>query len=413
MPDAFADILGVQPPPPPAARFTDVLAAAFGGAPDRMGSYQKGLNAGGEFHLRSAQTESALAEADKRRGEALRQTQINDLVSRAQSDPNFKPTMSDLLTISTNANDFSNARLGDQEFGNRAVLADPHAAPDIQFAAGQGVQGRVLPHMYDVGGETVNQFSAPDATFETPAQKATVAATHALEGERNRSPANAATGGAPLIRSSPIGPVQSTDGGRTWAPVIDNRAVADYNAARTAGAATGPKQAALPANLNNLNAFESTIDDLLAHPGFNTIYGMSSIADPRNYIRGTDAQGANALRDQLNSRAFLASIQQMRGMGQLSNQEGAKVETALTAALKPGLSDDEAVLRFGELKQAIANLKTVAQQEAGATENVLTPPGAAPAPGAPRSFNSEAEAAAAGLVPGTRVTIGGVAGTWE
>ena len=35
------------------------------------------------------------------------------------------------------------------------------------------------------------------------------------------------------------------------------------------------------------------------------------------------------------------------------------------------------------------------------------------APGAPRSFASEAEAEAAGLAPGTRVTIGGVSGTWQ
>ncbi len=404
MADAFADVLA--PPPPPQARFTDVLSAAFGAGPDRMGSYQKGLDAGSTYRLRTAQTESALAEAEKRQQEAMAESIANDLRRKVTANPSYTPTVSELLVISTGANDFSNARLGYQEHGFRDTLGDPNAAPAAQFAAGQGVMGKVLPKIEALGpGREIDLMTQQAST--NPVGEAQIANYR----EPNSQAAAGAAAGQPLVRSSPLGPVQSTDGGRTWAPVLNNRDVADFNAARTAGAATGQKQAALYANLNTIDTFKADVDQLLTHPGFSAIFGASTL-NPLNYIPGTDAQGAMALRDKLNSRSFLVSIQAMRGMGALSNAEGAKVETALTAALKPGLKDDEAVLRLGELKVAIDNLRTVALQEANATENALTPPGAVPG-GQPRAFASEAEAVAAGVRPGERVIIGGVAGTWE
>ncbi len=404
MATSFADTLDpLAPPPPPQMRFTDVLAAGFGAGPDRIGAYQKGLDSGSQYRLRSAQTESALEEAEKRRQEAMAESMANDLRRKAAANPSYVPTISELLPLATGANDFASARNNYQENTFRQTLGDPNAAPAAQFAAGQGVKGQVLPQVEALGpGREINMLT------QQPSTNPIGAAQIANYQEPNSAGAAGAATGAPLIRSSPIGPVQSTDGGRTWTPVLQNRDVADFNAARTAGAATGPKQAALPAALNNLQAFEGTVDDLLKHPGFNAIYGLSSW-NPFNAVPGADAQGASALRDQLNSRAFLASIQQMRGMGQLSNQEGAKVETALTAALKPGLGDEEAVRLLGELKLAITNLKNVATQEANATENVLTGPGGAQ----PRSFPNEAAATTAGVRPGERVIIGGVAGTWE
>ncbi len=219
--------------------------------------------------------------------------------------------------------------------------------------------------------------------------------------------------GAPLLRTSGGVTFQSTDKGVTWTPIAAVQDLAAAAAARAAGTATGQKQAALYANLNNIDTFTGDVDALLNHPGFSEVYGASSIFDPRNFVRGTDAHGAAALREKLTSRSFLTSIQAMRGMGALSNQEGAKVETALTAALKPGLGDVEAVQRLGELKTTIANLRSVAEQEANATENALVPPSGA---GGGHAFNTEAEAEAAAAAQGwtdpTQITIGGRAATW-
>lgn len=162
-----------------------------------MGAYNEGLNVSSQYKLRTAQTESALAEADKRRAETLRQSQINDMVTKAQNDPNFAPSLSDLLTFSTNASDFTQARLRDQEFGGRAILGDMNAAPEAQFHAGQQVQGKVLPRMQETGGQTFNMATDPNMQqpFQTPMQQAEMAAERALEGQRNRSPV-ASGGGA-------------------------------------------------------------------------------------------------------------------------------------------------------------------------------------------------------------------------
>ncbi len=196
------------PPPPPTGTFADGLAAFFGGGPDIDKAYASGLEARGKASAQSAQTLSALAEAEKRRQDAIGQSQINDAKAKAYADPNFQPSLPFYAMLAANANDLSNARLGTQEFGNRAILGDPNAAPAAAFAAGQGVQGKVLPHLYDVGGETVNQTLDPNATFETPAQKQHTAAEKALEGERNRSPLNTAVGGIKV----PIGYQVAADG---------------------------------------------------------------------------------------------------------------------------------------------------------------------------------------------------------
>lgn len=198
--DWFADTLDPNAPPkmPPmkkpglGTRFVDALAGMAGASIDREASYKKGWEDqtafNSQYRLRSAQTENALAEAEKRRGESMRQSQINELVRKAQADPNYVPSMSDLLTLSTGAADFTQGALRDQERGFRGTLADPNAAPEAQFYAGQGVQGRVLPRIETAGGQNYNLATDPNmqAPTMTPLQEATVDATRALEGQRER-----------------------------------------------------------------------------------------------------------------------------------------------------------------------------------------------------------------------------------
>lgn len=195
------------PPPPPKGTFADGLAAAFGGGPDIQGAYSTGLDQRSKFNAQSAQTMSALAEADKRRTEAVRQEQINDVSRKAQADPNYVPSVADLLTWSTGAGDFTQGRLRDQEFANRATLTDPAAAPEAQFLAGQGVQGRVMPRIETAGGQNYNLATDPNmqAPTMTPLQEANVAAEVALAGQRDRSPM--ASGGADGVADADgIGP---------------------------------------------------------------------------------------------------------------------------------------------------------------------------------------------------------------
>ncbi len=198
MAELFSDALAA-PPPPPKARFTDILAAGLGAGPDRMGAYQQGLDTGSQYRLRTAQTESALAEAEKRRAEAMRQSMLNDARATAAANPNFVPDMPFYAMLTTSANDLANARLGDQEFGNRSILADLGASPAAQFAAGQGVQGKVLPRMEAIGGETYNLATDPNmqAPQRTAMQDAQLAAERALETQRLRPPAAATSAPKP------------------------------------------------------------------------------------------------------------------------------------------------------------------------------------------------------------------------
>src|SRR5690606_6640670 len=87
------------------------------------------------------------------------------------------------------------------------------------------------------------------------------------------------------------------------------------------------------------------------HPGLSIITGMSGVLDPRNYLRGTDAQGAQALADQITGQTFLQAYQMLKGGGQITEIEGAKAEAAM-ARLNTAQSERE-------YRQALSDLRSV------------------------------------------------------
>lgn len=101
--------------------------------------------------------------------------------------------------------------------------------------------------------------------------------------------------------------------------------------------------------VDEIDKMRSGVKDLLDAPGFNTIYGASSVADPRNMIPGTDASNAQAKRDQLDAMSFGISIQKMKGTGSLSDAEGRKVSAAYTRATNPRISEEEARKAWNEV----------------------------------------------------------------
>lgn len=193
MADLFADALA--PPPPPKLGFAGALSTFFGGNPS--GAYTEGLNTGSQYRLRSAQTEESLARAEVERAERMRKQQEIDAINKAQSDPNYRGTIADMLATRSNPQQYGLDPLSVQEHGFRSILGDLGAAPEEQFAAGQGVQGRVMPRIETAGGQNYNLATDPNmqAPTMTPLQQADVAATTAQAGQRNRSPASAAGGG--------------------------------------------------------------------------------------------------------------------------------------------------------------------------------------------------------------------------
>lgn len=209
MADAFSDYLGVTPPPvaagpaaippPPKMGFMDVLAGAFGAGPNKEAAYQKGLDSGSQYRLRTAQTESAMALAEKNRKDAMRQSQVNDLVTRAQSDPNFQPTVSDLLTMATGAGDFTTGRLHEQELGFRGSVADPTTPQPQRLSTMEAITGRPVERYYQSGtGMQANQLDPAAPPVVTPVGEAQIGADNALAHERMQPKPAAAGAGLPF-----------------------------------------------------------------------------------------------------------------------------------------------------------------------------------------------------------------------
>lgn len=156
-------------------------------------------------------------------------------------------------------------------------------------------------------------------------------------------------------------------------------------AAATAGAKEGATTTAklqaenavsLPDALADIDKMRDGVKQLMAAPGFATIYGMAGVSDPRNFVPGTDAANARAMRDTMDAQAFGISIQKMRGLGSLSNAEGSKVTSAFTRATNPKISADEAKKAWNEVLYYLNLAEGRARQKAG--QGGAAQPAAAP-----------------------------------
>jgi hypothetical protein len=111
--------------------------------------------------------------------------------------------------------------------------------------------------------------------------------------------------------------------------------------AEQAGAIEGKTAGAMPDVIQNANTSINSIDEALAHPGRGLATGKSSWMHPNNYFKGTDAYGyREGVLKKVTGQSFLASVQQMRGLGHLSESEG-KAATQAVSALDTGLPDEE------------------------------------------------------------------------
>jgi alpha-galactosidase len=120
---------------------------------------------------------------------------------------------------------------------------------------------------------------------------------------------------------------------------------------------------ALVAQEQAMQSMKEKVDEVRNHAG--RMSGLTSY-DPRQNIRGTDQYGFMANVDVLKSQAFLSQVQQMRGLGALSNKEGAQVANAL-ASINPGLSYAEQEKQFDYIKkkmdQGLDNIRRIKSGE--------------------------------------------------
>lgn len=103
----------------------------------------------------------------------------------------------------------------------------------------------------------------------------------------------------------------------------------------------------------------NSINELLSHPGRASATGKSSMSN-MIAIPGGDAKTFLHKLETFKSQMFVPMVQQMKGMGQLSDAEGRKL-TAAVGALEPSMSEAEFV---GSLKTILGELRQTRQRTA-------------------------------------------------
>lgn len=114
----------------------------------------------------------------------------------------------------------------------------------------------------------------------------------------------------------------------------------------------------------------SLVDRILKSPGFASAVGAKDASSLfglfKDPIAGTDAADTAALIDTLDAKNFLIAIQQMKGMGALSNAEGEKVSRAVQSLNR---NQTEAQLRknLEEIKAITSRAVELAKTRAGSS----------------------------------------------
>lgn len=378
----------------PAPNWAAGLGTALGG--DSELEYEKGRSVG-------ANTENALAEARRRvmENDALakgRTSLIAAGVPEAQADAAYTA-----LQAGGKLEDPIQLMLQNQQYNFRKTAGDVNTSPGDANAALRGVASGPVEPLYKIGGGYASKFGDTDTItplgasadggggasagiqalkafgFLTP-QGGIVPGREADAFDLYRDTTrNVDAGGVPLqTTNNPF----RREAPHAVAPVATVAAnTGNIASAKEQGGAQGKNAASLPTAINTLDTFASDIDNLVASPGFDSIYGARAgtpVGQAVTTFVSQDAANASALREKVNAEAFRASINSMRGLGQLSNAEGAKVQAALTTLANPHLAPEAARAAAAQLKLHLADLKRVAQTEASSGLAPASVPGNGP-----------------------------------
>ena len=132
--------------------------------------------------------------------------------------------------------------------------------------------------------------------------------------------------------------------------------------------------AARASSITKANDMIATVDKLAAHPGFKKLFGsnlpiVDGITIPGStHIAGTEGASARAVYDQIKGKLFLDGITSMKGMGALSDAEGAKVAAA-ASDLTEKQGDLEAMKSLVEIKRHLLNQIAAIKAEDPAAAN--------------------------------------------
>lgn len=146
-------------------------------------------------------------------------------------------------------------------------------------------------------------------------------------------------------------------------------------------------QEALPSVIDNANTMIGQIEGLLSHPGMSAVIGspegFSGIAGQFDIpLPGTEAAGFVARQRQLSGQAFLQAYEQLRGGGQITENEGRRAEDAISRLSVVQQSEEEYREAANELIGIIRRGVRRAHESAGmevpqqwqSTSSGITPP---------------------------------------
>jgi hypothetical protein len=190
----------------------------------------------------------------------------------------------------------------------------------------------------------------------------------------------------PLQGFSPLNPIKTVDLGTEIVTVdsrtnqvLDRKPKANFDASydKAAGAEAGKtraeREASAPSDINAADDALGLIEQVKTHPGID--YGTGMEAPIATRIPGTPAYDFANLVNQVKSGAFLTAIQQMRGMGALSNAEGQTATAAVTRmdtatskqAFLKAVADYEAIIRRARAKAEIISKSRMTRGQVDAT----------------------------------------------
>lgn len=109
---------------------------------------------------------------------------------------------------------------------------------------------------------------------------------------------------------------------------------------------------AATAQLDSINNGLDTVKNILTHPGLSSI--GSGVGKLWAMLPGTDAKDIRSMVDTLKSQQFLSAAKDMKGMGALSDAEGARIERAIAS-----LDTDQSVSAF---KNALGVIQTTMEK---------------------------------------------------
>lgn len=328
------------------------LGAVLGGGVDRQGAFEEG-------RLRTAQTESALAQARERQIKAMTaeaQYKAREAARTSMAKDGIPEYLQD-ITLGRLGSDFTAAMQGGlrkQEMDLRDVLADPNAELGDQFAAGQGVKGEVLPRYNVTGGVAEDLFSRDAPLAPTPVGEAQIDAATALADQRQRAPAGGGAGPGGL--KPPSGYVLNPDYDPSLPPGEGNYPYLDARQP-----VMGAREAAFFNRVaGSAEAMQRDISNLMQMP-IGTSIGILGVGPAALPDASSAAAVAGALKYKISQPETQMYNAALGGMNRaLSFVEGQGLvgsntiaESYDTLLLRPGETLEMAMFKMAQMKQTV------------------------------------------------------------